>query len=98
MMYHCFVLSSVMVPTARCPCASVSAAERLKRPAHELRQANINQIKVNPEQHRRQNHDNRRRPDFATRRPRDTAELAAHFRQEAPAASEPPTDLLTRFL
>src|SRR4029453_13367545 len=87
MVYHCFVLSSVMVPTAR-----ISRASSTKggvRPAHELRQADIHDVEVHTKQRGHENDDHGGRPHFAARRPRDPAEFAPHLGEEASGAAEP---------
>src|SRR5579862_1409423 len=90
MMYQFFVVTSVMtVLLSPTPLANFH---------HQIREADIDDIQVNPEEHRRQDDDQGRRPDLGPRRPRHAAELAARIGDETARAAKPAGHLIGRLL
>src|SRR3977135_274248 len=67
-------------------------------PLHQAVHAEVEHEQVQPEEERREDHDDGRRVDFLARRPGDALELVAHLTQEQPRALDTPAGGLSHGL
>ena len=77
-MYQFLVATSVMPPP-----------KRPEEPLHDAIERVVHQRQVDPEEHRRQNHDHRRGVDLFLRRPGHALQLVAHLAEKQPRPLEP---------